>query len=50
LVKRWEARQAIFTNEIEKIGIAERTKIQELRKEREVILELHKKFKALIAH
>ncbi|MCK5524909.1 MAG: hypothetical protein KAI83_17420 [Thiomargarita sp.] len=48
LVRRWWVRQGFFTEEILKVGIAERTKRQQLTNERKVILELHKNFKALV--
>jgi hypothetical protein len=47
LVRRWWARQGLFTEEIRKVDIAERAKRQQLTNKRKVILELHKKFKAL---
>ncbi|RKZ39924.1 MAG: hypothetical protein DRQ49_09960 [Gammaproteobacteria bacterium] len=46
-LRRWWLRQGLFTNEIRQIPIAERAKRQRFINERKVILELHKKFKAL---
>jgi len=46
-LRRWGLRQSLFTNEIRQIPIAERAKRQRFINERQVILELHKNFKAL---
>ncbi|HIE01358.1 MAG TPA: hypothetical protein EYP59_13880 [Thiotrichaceae bacterium] len=46
-LRRWWLRQGLFTDEIRKISLAERAKRQRFINERKVILELHKKFKAL---
>jgi hypothetical protein len=48
MMRYWWGKQAFFTEEIRKIDRAERAERQQLINERKVILELHKKFKALI--
>jgi len=48
LMRRWWGRQSFFIEAINKIDVAQRAQRQRLSNERQVILELHKKFKALM--